>query len=224
KTTCPASTDYPRPRPRLQRQRTIPGQGQDFNVTVTMPVNLQCTGGVYPLLPPPPPPFQEVANPSAVSTGNICTVRCRNNAVAGPFGRCFAVQQTDTKAKVNTPENIATADPIDAVLAQVAQNKVDLSKVLAANRNAGDSQAAQNADAGASILGQNAGTIRAFSTLTPVAASATAVANVSTTAAAATATAATGNKGGNGNGNRRSGRNRGNNKRRFVVADEDESS
>ena len=34
-------------------------------ITVTMPDNLDCSGA---------------------STGNICTVRCRNNAVAGPFG------------------------------------------------------------------------------------------------------------------------------------------
>ena len=38
------------------------------------------------------------------STGNVCTVRCRNNAVAGPFGGCFAVQQTDVKATANSPE------------------------------------------------------------------------------------------------------------------------
>lgn len=38
----------------------------DFNMTVTMPTDLKCTGG---------------------STGNICTVRCRNNALAGPFGK-----------------------------------------------------------------------------------------------------------------------------------------
>jgi hypothetical protein len=40
---------------------------QDFNMTIQMPSDLACTGG---------------------STGNICTVRCRNNAVAGPFGGC----------------------------------------------------------------------------------------------------------------------------------------
>jgi hypothetical protein len=38
---------------------------QDFNMTVVMPTNFTCTGA---------------------STGNVCTVRCRNNAVAGPFG------------------------------------------------------------------------------------------------------------------------------------------
>jgi len=60
---------------------------QDFNMTVTMPTTMKCTGG---------------------STGNICTVRCRNNSVAGPFGGCFPVQQTDTTATANTAENIET--------------------------------------------------------------------------------------------------------------------
>jgi len=60
---------------------------QDFNITVTMPTDLKCTGG---------------------STGNICTVRCRNNSVAGPFGGCFPVQQNDTTATANTVSNIET--------------------------------------------------------------------------------------------------------------------
>jgi hypothetical protein len=47
---------------------------QDFTINVQMPEKFNCIGA---------------------STGNICTVRCRNNAVAGPFGGCFAVQQTD---------------------------------------------------------------------------------------------------------------------------------
>ncbi|EFX00317.1 gas1-like protein [Grosmannia clavigera kw1407] len=54
---------------------------QDFNITVTMPSTLNCSGG---------------------STGNVCTVRCRNNAAAGPFGGCFAVQQTDATAAAAT--------------------------------------------------------------------------------------------------------------------------
>jgi len=40
-------------------------KAQDFNITVTMPSNMKCSGA---------------------STGNICTIRCRNNSVAGPFG------------------------------------------------------------------------------------------------------------------------------------------
>jgi len=92
----------------LKVENNVPGvngfsqaKAQDFNVTVTMPDDLNCSGA---------------------STGDVCTIRCRNNAVAGPFGGCFAVQQTDITPKVNTPENIATADLIGDVLAQVAQN------------------------------------------------------------------------------------------------------
>ncbi|KAI1338849.1 hypothetical protein F5Y15DRAFT_99769 [Xylariaceae sp. FL0016] len=51
---------------------------QAFDIKVTMPNNIDCTGG---------------------STGDICTVRCRNNAVAGPFGGCFPVQQTNNANK-----------------------------------------------------------------------------------------------------------------------------
>ncbi|KAJ9156419.1 gegh 16 protein [Pleurostoma richardsiae] len=47
-------------------------KASEFNVTVQMPASFNCTGG---------------------STENVCIVRCRNNALAGPFGGCFAVQQ-----------------------------------------------------------------------------------------------------------------------------------
>jgi hypothetical protein len=72
---------------------------QDFNITVAMPSNLACTGGIFKhhLLQ------YHVLTCSLASTGNVCTVRCRNNAVAGPFGGCFAVQQTDVAATANTP-------------------------------------------------------------------------------------------------------------------------
>ncbi|KAI6377882.1 hypothetical protein MCOR25_002398 [Pyricularia grisea] len=51
-------------------------RAQQFVMKLTMPDDLNCSGG---------------------STGNICTVRCRNNALAGPFGGCLAVQQSDKK-------------------------------------------------------------------------------------------------------------------------------
>jgi hypothetical protein len=51
---------------------------QDFEINVQMPDKFNCIGA---------------------STGNICTVRCRNTAVAGPFGGCFAVQQTDGQGR-----------------------------------------------------------------------------------------------------------------------------
>ncbi|KAH7025132.1 uncharacterized protein B0I36DRAFT_376812 [Microdochium trichocladiopsis] len=56
------------------------------------------------------------------STGDICTVRCRN---AQEFGGCFAVQQTDVKPNANTPDNIVTVATLDQVLKQVAQDQKD---------------------------------------------------------------------------------------------------
>lgn len=53
---------------------------KEFTINVQMPDKFNCIGA---------------------STGNICTVRCRNNAVAGPFGGCFAVQQTDGKGRTD---------------------------------------------------------------------------------------------------------------------------
>lgn len=53
---------------------------QQFTISVAMPDNFNCIGA---------------------STGNICTVRCRNNAVAGPFGGCFAVQQIDGQGRTD---------------------------------------------------------------------------------------------------------------------------
>ena len=71
----------------LKVSNNIPGsfglsqaKEQDFVINVQMPDNFNCIGA---------------------STGNICTVRCRNNAVAGPFGGCFAVQQTDGAGRTN---------------------------------------------------------------------------------------------------------------------------
>lgn len=73
---------------KLQVSNNVPGvlglsqsKTKDFVINVQMPQNFNCIGA---------------------STGNICTVRCRNNAVAGPFGGCFAVQQTDGKGRKAT--------------------------------------------------------------------------------------------------------------------------
>lgn len=175
----------------LKVENNVPGvngfsqaKAQDFNITVTMPDDLNCTGA---------------------STGDICTVRCRNNAVAGPFGGCFAVQQTDTTPKVNTPGNIATADPLDLVLAQVAQNQQDLPAAIKANKNAGSSQAEQNAAAVNAILGTPK--TKAAPQQTPSAALGGIIQGTATTSApAATTTAATGrNRGANRGGNRNNG-------------------
>ncbi|KAK0649117.1 hypothetical protein B0T16DRAFT_308315, partial [Cercophora newfieldiana] len=158
-------------------------KAQDFNITVTMPSDMQCTGA---------------------STGDICTIRCRNNAVAGPFGGCFAVQQVDTTPKVNTPENIATALSVEDALFEMAQNQKDLPAAIQANQNAGASEAEQNAAAVETILGTPATT--AFPQQTPDAALGGTIAGATTSAAAATTSAATGrnrggNRGGNNNGN-----------------------
>ncbi|CAK7234029.1 hypothetical protein SCUCBS95973_008794 [Sporothrix curviconia] len=87
------------------------------------------------------------------STGNICTVRCRNNALAGPFGGCFAVQQVDVTANVNTPENIETGISLEEVNSQVLQDQADLPAALAANALAGSTEAEQNLAAVNALIG-----------------------------------------------------------------------
>ncbi|KAK3319885.1 hypothetical protein B0T19DRAFT_478922 [Cercophora scortea] len=166
-------------------------KAQDFNITVTMPDKFSCTGA---------------------STGNICTVRCRNNAVAGPFGGCFAVQQIDTTPKVNTPSNIATADPLDGVLDQIERNKADLTKAVKANQIAGGEQAQQNAAAVTAILGLTV-TSKASPTSTPdVVIGGGVKATTTAAAASATTTKVRGNKGNKWNAN-----NQNNNQRRWWA-------
>ncbi|TLS24782.1 hypothetical protein PpBr36_08438 [Pyricularia pennisetigena] len=80
-------------------------RAQQFVMKITMPQDLNCIGG---------------------STGNICTIRCRNTAQAGPFGGCIAVQQADKKGNVNTPQNIKTATSKKDNEAQTKQNNKDL--------------------------------------------------------------------------------------------------
>ncbi|RDA88507.1 hypothetical protein CP532_6665 [Ophiocordyceps camponoti-leonardi (nom. inval.)] len=88
---------------------------QQFNVTIQMPDDLQCTGA---------------------STGNICTVRCRNTAAAGPFGGCFAVQQVDTTPKVNSPANINTSQSLDVITKQIESNRANFDTATEANNRA----------------------------------------------------------------------------------------
>ncbi|CAM1500452.1 Fc.00g096140.m01.CDS01 [Cosmosporella sp. VM-42] len=107
-------------------------KAQAFNITVQMPDNFTCTGA---------------------STGNVCTVRCRNNALAGPFGGCFAVQQVDTTEKTNTPAKINTAQTLGAVLDQVQQNQADFEVSVKANQDAGSDSAEQNKAAVDALLG-----------------------------------------------------------------------
>ncbi|KAH8665146.1 hypothetical protein BGZ60DRAFT_378823 [Tricladium varicosporioides] len=91
------------------------GANGDINLSLTMPSDMKCVGA---------------------STGNICTVRCFNQAAAGPFGGCFAVQQTDVTANKNTPGTIVTAQTLAGVNAQIAQNQIDLPAALKANAEA----------------------------------------------------------------------------------------
>lgn len=151
----------------------------NFNITVAMPTNMKCTGA---------------------STGNVCTVRCRNNAVAGPFGGCFAVQQTDVQATSNTPNQISTAQKLSDIDAQIAQNQVDLAAAVAANQVQGtpEQQAAVKA---AEVLGGVSVTTKASPVQTLAVVNVNGAATAATTsakaskAAKATGTAKAGNTG-----------------------------
>lgn len=147
----------------------------DFNITVAMPTNLACTGA---------------------STGNVCTIRCRNNAVAGPFGGCFAVQQSDITATANSANQITTSQSLSAVTAQIAENQVDLPVAIAANQQQGTpSQIAAVANA-AVIAGAPSITTKASPVMTLAVSNvngvgaAAAVSSVSTSTSAAKATKA----------------------------------
>ncbi|KAI1383940.1 uncharacterized protein F4822DRAFT_433890 [Hypoxylon trugodes] len=169
---------------------------QDFVIRVNMPDNFTCTGS---------------------SAGNVCTVRCRNNAQAGPFGGCFPVQQTDVQPNVNTPANIPTSLSLEKITAQIAQDKQDLPAAVAAIQNAGSDSALQGVAVVSSLLGQTTLVSKVASTLTPsvetgAAATATAVADTTTSAAAAQTSAANGRsgKGRGGNNNNNANANAGN--------------
>ncbi|KAI0878181.1 GEgh16 protein [Hypoxylon argillaceum] len=95
-----------------------------ISLKVAMPSDLACTGA---------------------STGNVCTVRCRN---ANNFGGCFAVQQTDVTPSANDPTTIETIQNLDNVLNQVQQNIADLPAALE-----GIAEASQSpADQGTSVV------------------------------------------------------------------------
>ncbi|KAF2138004.1 uncharacterized protein K452DRAFT_194020, partial [Aplosporella prunicola CBS 121167] len=106
---------------------------QKFTINVALPEDMNCKGG---------------------STGDVCTVRCRNNALAGPFGGCFAIQQTDGTGRADnkTASQITTAQSLDAISKQIQQNKKDFDTAKQANIAAGspDTVAAAAASALAS--------------------------------------------------------------------------
>ncbi|KAI2616158.1 hypothetical protein GGS26DRAFT_578777 [Hypomontagnella submonticulosa] len=156
---------------------------QQFEILVNMPDDFACTGS---------------------SAGNVCTVRCRNNAQAGPFGGCFPVQQVDVQPSKNTPANIPTSLSLDKVLAQVQQDKQDLPAAVAAIQNAGTDEALQGVAVVSSLLKQTvvskAAPVQTLDVVTGIAATATTAAGkgaVTTTSGAATET---GSRGGNGRG------------------------
>ncbi|KAK8133081.1 hypothetical protein PG999_001254 [Apiospora kogelbergensis] len=149
---------------------------KDFEMTVVMPQKFDCTGA---------------------STGNICTVRCRNNAQAGPFGGCFPVKQTNKAAQTNNAKTIPTKSNIKAVLAQVAVDQKDFNDAVAANQNAGTAEA----KAAAKVIAESNGQVSAAGTFP------TQTVSVQLGAAA---TAPANNNGGN-RGNNNAGANRGGN-------------
>ncbi|KAK8070699.1 gas1-like protein [Apiospora hydei] len=149
----------------------------DISLKVKMPANMACIGA---------------------STGDVCTVRCRNAAANGPFGGCFAVQQTDTQANKNTPQNIKTAQTLKAVQAQIAQNVKDFPAYVKANQKAPTSD-----DQGVFAVNEVLG-IDSKASATAGAAGATPTGGAGGAAGGATG----GNRGGNKNGN---GANRGGN-------------
>ncbi|KUJ21439.1 uncharacterized protein LY89DRAFT_577416 [Mollisia scopiformis] len=161
-------------------------------LTLTMPSDLACIGS---------------------SAGNVCTVRCFNTAAAGPFGGCFAVQQTDTTASVNQAATITTAQTLEGIQAQIEVNQKDLGAAIKANAEAATTSE-QGVDAVNEIL-----SIDSTASATAGAAEATSAANAkaagSTTsatsakaskAAAAAAAKAKGAKDGNGKNGRRGAR------------------
>ncbi|KAA8618242.1 repeatdomain containing protein [Pyrenophora tritici-repentis] len=135
--TSNAKTDFTP----LKVSNNVPGalglsqaKEKDFTINVQMPEKFNCLGA---------------------STGDICTIRCRNNAIAGPFGGCFAVQQTDGTGRTNkSAAAVDTAQTLEGISAQILQNQKDLPAAIAANQAAG---AAGGNEGASAISGNNQG-------------------------------------------------------------------
>ncbi|KAI0468567.1 hypothetical protein F4859DRAFT_207607 [Xylaria cf. heliscus] len=173
--------------PNVDVQDNVPGvngfsqaKEEDFVIRVTMPDNLNCTGS---------------------SAGNVCTVRCRNNALAGPFGGCFPVQQVDIESTVLKAADVDTALSLDKVHKQVAQDIKDLPAALAANQAQGSEEGLRNAAAVSSLLKE---TIVSSAAPTQTLGQGNAA---TTTADASDATATSDSGNGNGRGRNRFGNN-----------------
>ncbi|KAL1638152.1 hypothetical protein SLS58_008892 [Diplodia intermedia] len=132
---------------KLQVSNNVPGENglsdakfKDFTINVQMPDNLNCTGA---------------------SPGNICTVRCRNNALAGPFGGCFAVQQTDNdgRPRDQAAGEIETAQTLDGISKQIQVNQADFKTAIEANKAAGAAGGGAGAAAAEALVNgtENAG-------------------------------------------------------------------
>ncbi|KAI1806358.1 hypothetical protein F4811DRAFT_161907 [Daldinia bambusicola] len=158
---------------------------QQFEILVNMPEKFSCSGS---------------------SAGNVCTVRCRNNALAGPFGGCFPVQQVDVTPSKNAAAKVPTSLSLEKVFKQVSQDQADLPAAVAAVQNAGSDQAVKNAAVVSQLLKQT------FTSL-PAATQTLDIVTGAATSAAASATPTSGNgRNGNGrNGNGGNGNGRGNN-------------
>ena len=105
-----------------------------------MPANLACTCrtisvSIY--------CYKYYCNPHASFNRQRSTVGCRNNALGGPFGGCFAVQQVDVTPSVNNASTVDTAQSLAAVDNQISENQVDVHVAVAANQKAGSSEAVQ---------------------------------------------------------------------------------
>lgn len=151
---------------------------QQFTINVQMPANFNCIGA---------------------STGDICTVRCRNNAVAGPFGGCFAVQQTDGQGRANSSAAaVDTAQTLQGISAQILQNQKDLPVAIAANQAAGAAGGNEGASAISALI---TATVDPNAAATPPARAGNGNANAGNGNA---------NQNGNANGNNRGNKNGGN--------------
>ncbi|RDA94074.1 hypothetical protein CP533_5290 [Ophiocordyceps camponoti-saundersi (nom. inval.)] len=108
----------------LTVNNNVPGQNglslvvaKNFTMEIQLPDNFTCIGA---------------------SLGNICTVRCQNNAHAGNFGGCFPIQQEDVEPHQNTPETNKLADDEQRIqsLPQIAAKEIP--KAIEGIKTAGD--------------------------------------------------------------------------------------
>ncbi|KAJ3575689.1 hypothetical protein NPX13_g3948 [Xylaria arbuscula] len=165
---------------------------EDFVIKVTMPTDLNCTGS---------------------SAGNVCTVRCRNNALAGPFGGCFPVQQVDTEAVSLKSSDVDTLLSLKKVQAQVAQDVEDLPVALAANQAAGSDESLQAAAVVSSLLNISVLSLPAPTLTQGVGQATTTAAAAVTTSDAADDNNSNDDNSNNGSRRNRNGKNNNNNKR-----------